>query len=96
MVVGKEYKVIRGVQRLCAEFFICNFQGDRMRQKPVIEVNLIGPFNLIRAAVSELRRQNGRIINVSSGAADLALENVSAYCAAKAALNHFTRVLAAE
>ena len=61
-----------------------------------IDVNLIGPFNLIQTAVSHLRKQNGRIVNVSSGAANLALENVSAYCAAKAALNHFTRVIAVE
>lgn len=61
-----------------------------------IDVNLIGPFNLIRAAVSALRKHKGRIVNVSSGAANLALETVSAYCTAKAALNHFTRVLAAE
>jgi NAD(P)-dependent dehydrogenase (short-subunit alcohol dehydrogenase family) len=61
-----------------------------------IDVNLIGPFNLIRAAVSHLRKHTGRIVNVSSGAATLALEHVSAYCTAKAALNHFTRVLAAE
>lgn len=61
-----------------------------------IDVNLIGPFNLTRAAVSHLRKQNGRIVNVSSGAANQALANLSAYCAGKAALNHFTRVLAAE
>jgi NAD(P)-dependent dehydrogenase (short-subunit alcohol dehydrogenase family) len=61
-----------------------------------IDVNLIGPYNLIRAAISHLRKHNGRIVNVSSGAANLALENVSAYCTGKAALNHFTRVLAAE
>jgi NAD(P)-dependent dehydrogenase (short-subunit alcohol dehydrogenase family) len=61
-----------------------------------IDVNLIGPFNLIRAALTHLRKQNGRIVNVSSGAANLALENISAYCTGKAALNHFTRVLAAE
>ena len=61
-----------------------------------IEVNLLAPFYLAQAALSELRRRNGRIVNVSSGAANLALETVSAYCTAKAALNHFTRVLAAE
>ena len=61
-----------------------------------IEVNLLAPYFLVRAAVGELRRHNGRIVNVSSGAANLALETVSAYCTAKAALNHFTRVLAAE
>ena len=32
-----------------------------------IEVNPIGPFNLIRAAVADLRKQRGRIVNVSSG-----------------------------
>jgi len=61
-----------------------------------IEVNLLGPLYMIQAAISSLRSQNGRIVNVSSGAATRVLENVSAYCAAKAALNHFTRVLAAE
>jgi NAD(P)-dependent dehydrogenase (short-subunit alcohol dehydrogenase family) len=57
---------------------------------------LIGPFNLSRAAVADLRKQRGRIVNVSSGAANLALETISAYCAGKAALNRFTQVLAAE
>ena len=61
-----------------------------------LEVNLLAPFYLVRAALSELRKRRGRIVNVSSGAANLALETVSAYCTAKAALNHFTRVLAAE
>ncbi len=61
-----------------------------------LEVNLLGPFNMTRAALSHLREYQGRIVNVSSGAATLVLEHLSAYCAAKAALNHFTRVLAAE
>ena len=61
-----------------------------------IEVNLFAPFYLVRAAICELRRRDGRIVNVSSGAATMALESVSAYCTGKAALNHFTRVLAAE
>jgi len=61
-----------------------------------IEVNLLGPFNLIRAALSSVCRQRGRIVNISSGAASRVLKNASAYCAAKAALNHFTRVLAEE
>ncbi len=61
-----------------------------------IAVNLLGPFYLIRAAISALREQSGRIVNVSSGAATTSIKNASAYCAAKAALNHFSRVLAAE
>ena len=61
-----------------------------------IEVNLLAPFYMVRAAISELRRHNGRIVNISSGAATMALATVSAYCTGKAALNHFTRVLATE
>ncbi len=61
-----------------------------------LKVNLLGPFNLIRAALSHLREHRGRVVNVSSGAATLALEYLGAYCVAKAGLNHFTRVLAAE
>lgn len=70
--------------------------SDIERWQYNIAVNLLGPFYLIRAAIAELREHNGRIINVSSGAATINVENASAYCAAKAALNHFSRVLAAE
>jgi NAD(P)-dependent dehydrogenase (short-subunit alcohol dehydrogenase family) len=61
-----------------------------------IEVNLMGPFYMTQAAISSLRSQKGRIVNVSSGAANRVIENASAYCTAKAGLNHFTRVLAEE
>ena len=61
-----------------------------------LAVNLLGPFYLIHHALPHLRRRQGRVINVSSGAAVRATQGWSAYCAAKAALNHFTRVLAAE
>lgn len=70
--------------------------SDPDRWQYNIAVNLLGPFYLIRAAIADLRRQSGRIVNVSSGAATKSIENASAYCAAKAALNHFSRVLAAE
>ncbi|MHC4459695.1 MAG: SDR family NAD(P)-dependent oxidoreductase [Planctomycetota bacterium] len=61
-----------------------------------IQVNLLGPVYMTMAAIAELHKQNGRLINVSSGAANRVIESGSAYCAAKAALNHFTRVLATE
>ena len=61
-----------------------------------LAVNLLGPFYLCRAALPSLRERKGRIVNVSSGAATRALPGAGAYCAAKAALNHFTQVLAAE
>jgi len=61
-----------------------------------IEVNLLGPFYFVRAAIAELRKSRGRIVNVSTGAATQPLEIWSAYCASKAGLTHFTRVLALE
>jgi NAD(P)-dependent dehydrogenase (short-subunit alcohol dehydrogenase family) len=61
-----------------------------------IHTNLLGAFNCIHAAIGLLRASRGRVVNVSSGAASLALENLSAYCAAKAALNQLTRVLSLE
>jgi NAD(P)-dependent dehydrogenase (short-subunit alcohol dehydrogenase family) len=61
-----------------------------------IEVNLLGPFYMSRAAIPQLRKQKGRIVNVSSGAANTLIESASAYCIGKSALNYFTRILAAE
>jgi NAD(P)-dependent dehydrogenase (short-subunit alcohol dehydrogenase family) len=61
-----------------------------------IEVNLLGPFHMAKAAIPQLLKQKGRIINVSSGAANIPVLAASAYCASKAALVQFTRVLAAE
>jgi NAD(P)-dependent dehydrogenase (short-subunit alcohol dehydrogenase family) len=69
---------------------------DPIHWKRCIEVNLLGPVHMSRAAVSELRVRSGRIVNVSSGAAATPIQGASAYCASKAALNHFTRVLAME
>ncbi len=59
-------------------------------------VNLLGPLQLTQAALPHLRARRGRVINVSSGAAEYGLPGWGAYCAAKGALNQLTRVLAAE
>lgn len=62
-----------------------------------VAINLIGAFNVCHAALPHLLRQGGGcLINVSSGAAHNPVTGWSAYCAAKAGLDHFTRVLAAE
>ena len=61
-----------------------------------VEVNLLGPVYMTMAALAQLRESRGRVVNVSSGAAIHVIEAASAYCAAKAGLNQFTRVLAAE
>jgi NAD(P)-dependent dehydrogenase (short-subunit alcohol dehydrogenase family) len=69
---------------------------DPEQFKQNILVNLVGPFYLIREALSALRDSKGRVINISSGAAIRPVASWSAYCSAKAGLTHFTRVLASE
>jgi len=71
-------------------------EADPRAWKFCAEVNLLGPFYLSKYSIPELRKAHGRIISVSSGAASIPIESASAYCASKAALNHFTAVLAAE
>ncbi len=62
----------------------------------LMRVNLIGPVQLTRLALPHLRASRGRVIHVSSGAAVAPIAGWGAYCASKAALNHFSRVLAVE
>jgi len=55
--------------------------------KNVIDVNLIGTYNVIRAILPLMREENfGRIINFSSVAAQKSTPGISAYAASKAAL----------
>jgi NAD(P)-dependent dehydrogenase (short-subunit alcohol dehydrogenase family) len=61
-----------------------------------IEVNLLGPFHMAKVVIPHLLKQKGRIVNVGSGAANIPIQTGSAYCASKAALVQFTRVLASE
>ncbi len=62
-----------------------------------IDINLKGAFFMARAVLPHMVEQKrGVIVNVSSGAAHHVITSWSAYCAAKAGLYHFTRVLAAE
>jgi NAD(P)-dependent dehydrogenase (short-subunit alcohol dehydrogenase family) len=62
-----------------------------------LAVNLRGTFAACRAAFGPMRQRGfGRIVNVSSQAALVALPGEAAYCAAKAAVTHLTRCLAVE
>lgn len=61
--------------------------------------NFFGPWRVTQAFLPLLKKsQNGRIVNVSSGAGTLTTmgNSTPAYSASKAALNAFTRQLAAE
>lgn len=62
-----------------------------------IHVNLVGPYNLVRHVLPVMAAQGyGRILNITSGAAKGGFVGMSAYSAAKAGLDAFTRSLAAE
>jgi NAD(P)-dependent dehydrogenase (short-subunit alcohol dehydrogenase family) len=62
-----------------------------------IETNLVGAFLVSHAAVPHMLRQgSGRLVMVSSVFGDLVVPHTSAYASARAGLNHFIRVLAAE
>lgn len=62
----------------------------------VIEVNLFGTVNVVRAALPHLQRTHGRVVTVASSLGLRALPEASAYCASKFGVIGFSRSLAAE
>lgn len=62
-----------------------------------IHVNLVGPFYMAHAVLPIMIEQRyGRIVNISSGLGQTPYSGLSAYGAAKAGLDQFTRILALE
>lgn len=59
-------------------------------------VNVLGPVLLTRLALPALRENHGRVITISSGVAERVEQGWGAYSVSKAAVNHFTRILAGE
>ena len=60
-------------------------------------VNVIGPISMIQAALPLMKRTGGgAIVNISSGAAMLGVQDFAVYAGTKAAIAHFTRTLATE
>lgn len=65
--------------------------------KSVIDTNLTGTFNMIRAVLPVMREQGyGRIINFASIVAETGVPGTSAYAASKAGLWGMTRSIAVE
>jgi NAD(P)-dependent dehydrogenase (short-subunit alcohol dehydrogenase family) len=63
----------------------------------VLETNLVGPFRLSKAIGGSMAlRKTGTILHISSDASVNAYERWGAYSVSKAALDHLSRVLAAE
>jgi NAD(P)-dependent dehydrogenase (short-subunit alcohol dehydrogenase family) len=71
-------------------------ETDLEAWKHSLHVNLLGPVMIAQAALPHLRQSSGHVVNVSSGASLHVVPGWSAYCVAKAGINHFTHVLAEE
>lgn len=71
--------------------------SDLDKWKKVIDVNLFGTFNMIRAFLPVMRENEyGRIINISSILSDKPVKGTSAYSASKAGLNGMIGSIAQE
>lgn len=60
----------------------------------LLDVNVIGAWNVIRAAAPHLRDRGGQIVNITSLAGVRPVGSSIPYATSKAALNHLTRLLA--
>jgi 3-oxoacyl-[acyl-carrier protein] reductase len=70
---------------------------DPEKWRGVLETNLGGTYNFCRAvAYSMMKQRQGRIINISSVAAEHVNPGQTNYAASKGAINAFTRALAVE
>ncbi|HEY0168606.1 MAG TPA: glucose 1-dehydrogenase [Jatrophihabitans sp.] len=64
--------------------------------RSILDVNVVGTWEMITAAVPELRRSGGgSIVNISSIAGSRPAGSSIPYAVSKAAINHMTRLLAA-
>ena len=62
----------------------------------VIDINLMGPWRVTAAALPALRSSRGRVVNVASGLAYLALPWGTAYCMSKRGLTAYSDALRLE
>lgn len=69
---------------------------DDLDYDAVVAANLGATFRICRAAIHELTRRQGTIVNMSSTAARFPTPGLAVYSASKAAVEGFTRSLAAE
>ena len=78
-----------------AHELVCNH--DEQSWLDVIDINLSGPFRMIRACLpAMIKRGWGRIINIGSTAATTAVADHAAYCASKSGLLGLNRAVALE
>jgi NAD(P)-dependent dehydrogenase (short-subunit alcohol dehydrogenase family) len=64
--------------------------------KTVVDIDLLGSFNVVRAAYPHLRRPGASVVQISAGQSFIATPFQIHACAAKAGVDMLTRVLALE
>ena len=64
--------------------------------KAVIDIDLLGTFNVLRSAHAYLRKPGASIVNISAPQAEVPIPLQAHVCAAKAGVDMLTRVLAIE
>ncbi|HME76881.1 MAG TPA: SDR family oxidoreductase [Mycobacterium sp.] len=71
-------------------------QVDPEAFKTLIDVNVVGVFNTVRAALPAVINRSGYVLIVSSAAAYVAMPGLAPYNASKAAVEHFANALRIE
>ena len=64
--------------------------------KRVYDINIIAPLVMMKAALPELIKTKGNIVNISSTLSKGVMAEISVYSGTKAAIDHTTKVVAAE
>ena len=62
----------------------------------MLDINLVGPWRVTSAALDALRASRGRVVNVASGLAHLAVPFAPAYCMSKRGLTAYSDALRLE
>ena len=63
----------------------------------MMDINLKGVFLFSRAVIPQMKKQGaGKIVNVTSGLAEIVMPPFGAYSVSKAGVNHLTRIMAEE
>ncbi len=71
--------------------------ADAKAWREIFDVNVVGAWQMITAAVPHLRASGaGSVVNISSVSATRALGSSVPYAVSKAAVNHMTRLLASQ
>jgi NAD(P)-dependent dehydrogenase (short-subunit alcohol dehydrogenase family) len=99
-VVAKVVERFGGIDVVIANAGIATYGSvltvDPQAFKTLIDVNVVGVFNTVRAALPSVIDRKGYVLIVSSAAAYLAAAGMAPYNASKAAVEHFANALRLE